>query len=40
MAMSVEDVKEAEKLIEERGQIVAATWTYVAGLGSDSGGRA
>lgn len=37
MAMSIETVKKAEKLIEERGQIVAATWTHVAGLGSESG---
>jgi hypothetical protein len=37
MAMSIEDVKKAEKLIEERGQILAATWTHVAGLGSESG---
>jgi hypothetical protein len=35
--LSIEDVKKAEKLIEERGQIVAATSTHVAGLGSDSG---
>jgi hypothetical protein len=37
MAMSIEDVKKAEKLIKGRGQFVAAAWTHVAGLGSDSG---
>jgi hypothetical protein len=37
MAMSIEDVQKAEKLIKERRQIVAATWTHVAGLGSESG---
>ena len=37
MAMSIDDVKKAEQLIKQRGQIVAATWTHVAGLGSNSG---
>jgi hypothetical protein len=37
MAISIEDGKGAEKLIKERGQIVAAIWTQVAGLGSESG---
>jgi hypothetical protein len=31
MAMSIEDVKKAEQLIKERGQIVAAKWDHVAG---------
>jgi hypothetical protein len=35
--MSIETVKKAEKLIKEPGQIVTATWTHVAELGSDSG---
>ena len=37
MAMSIEDVKKAETLIKQRGQIVAAAWTHLAGLGSESG---
>jgi len=28
MATGIESVRKAEKLIEERGQIVAATWTF------------
>jgi hypothetical protein len=37
MAMSIDDVKKAEKLLEEQGQIVAARWAHIAGLGSQAG---
>jgi hypothetical protein len=37
VAISIGCVKKAEKLIEEQGQIVAARWAHIAGLGSQAG---